>query len=473
MRQLAVVFSSELTEDGQSFTLPRMMSAREKSYLATLEQVVSAAQSIPQRVDLAELLDDVCRAEERGYFLPDEDERLRDQYRRYLTLRVVLLKCILELEADCNDEANWDCCVRSFAVAFTAACVLTRVAEFIVDIADDRFLVWKKLDEAEPRYGIERGSFSQLYKNLSSARRMWRFYEATLFWELHAEEVMNLAENGGKMAELLKVLADEIPFIQATKSRYLKRGLRYQVFAFRRRQHSGYRKVMFHLFRMSGRVIAESKQPILALTKAGKRVTPRVLAKAGAILQPGDVIITRHDEAMSNLFLPGFWPHAALYIGSQEQRSQLGIDEPALAGAEVVEAKKDGVKLRPLQETLSVDAFVILRPQLSAEKVRAAICSAMSHVGKRYDFVFDFRQADRLACTEVVYRSYQAAAGVDFILEEKAGRLCLSAEGLMNQAVSQGWFEPVALYGVQGIKVYQGEDARAKLSATYKSSWAP
>lgn len=449
------------------------MSAHEKSYLATLEQVISAAQSIPARGDLLELLDDVRCAEERGYFLPDEDERLRDQYRRYLTLRVVLLNCILELEADCNDETDWSRCVRSFAVAFTAACVLTRAAEFIVDIAGDRFLVWKKLDEAEPRYGIESGSFTQMYKNLSSPRRMWRFYEATLFWGLHAEEIMALSENGGKMAELLEVLAAEIPFIESAKSRYVKRGLKYQVFSFRRRQHSSYRKVMFQLFRMSGRVIAETKQPLLALTKAGKRVTPRVLAKAWTILQPGDVIITRHDEAMSNLFLPGFWPHAAFYIGSQEQRSLLGIHEPAPAGVHVVEAKKDGVKLRVLSETLTVDAFVILRPQLSAEKIRDAIRSAMSHVGKRYDFVFDFRQADRLACTEVVYRSYQAAAGVDFILEEKAGRLCLSAEGLINQAVSQGWFEPVALYGAQGIKVHQGLDAREKLAATYQACWTP
>ncbi len=58
----------------------------------------------------------------------------------------------------------------------------------------------------------------------------------------------------------------------------------------------------------------------------------------------------------------------------------------------------------------------------------------MSYGGKRYDFVFDFRQADRLVRTEVVYRSYQAGAGVPFELEEHAGRLCLSAEFLMNQA---------------------------------------
>lgn len=448
-----------------------MKSSNLDPYLATLEQVVSASQAIPRRENLAELLGDVQAAELRGYFLPDEDERLRNEFRRYLRMRSVLLTCILELEPACDDQEDWPRCIRAFAVAFTAACVLTRAAEFLVDVAGDRFLVWKKLDEAEPRYGLERGSFTQVYKSLSSPRQMWRFHEAILFWELHAEEVMSLREDGGPMLELLDLLEEEIPFLRASKASYLKRRLKYQLFSFRRRQHSGYRKVMFHFFRMSGSVIAETKQPILAMRKSGKRVTPRVLAKAWSILRPGDILVTRHDEAMSNLFLPGFWPHAAFYIGSAEQRMQLGINGSVPDDVTIVEAKKDGVKFRSLSETLAVDAFVILRPTLPEEKVKQAIRAAMSHVGKRYDFLFDFRQADRLACTAVVYRSYQSGAGVDFSLEEKAGRLCLSAEGLMNQAIGMGLFEPVALYGVKGIKIHQGEEARRGLAQSYETSW--
>lgn len=447
-----------------------MLSDQEK-YNATLEQVISAAKGIPHRDSLTDLLDDVTSAQERGYFLPDEDERLRDAYRQYLRLRMVLLGCIMELEPHCNDEENWERCIRSFAVAFTAACVLMRAAEYIVDIAGDRFLVWKKLDEAEPRYGIEAKSFTRMYKNLTSPRRMWRFYEATIFWELHADEVMELRAEGGLLAELIEVLEDELPFIRSSKLGYVKRQLQYRIFSFRRRQHTGYRKVMFHLFRMSGRVISEVKQPVLAMQKSGKRVTPRVLAKAWSILQPGDVIITRHDEAISNLFLPGYWPHAAMYVGSKEQREAMGIDLETLEGVNIVEAKKDGVKLRALTETLSVDAFVILRPTISQQAIAKAVQCALSHVGKRYDFVFDFREADRLACTEVVYRSYQAGAGVDFQLEEHAGRLCLSAEALMNQAIKMKLFEPVAIYGVKGIKVHQGEQAKQILAESYRAEW--
>lgn len=447
------------------------MSFEKLDYDRILELVVSAAKGIPAESDLVELLDGALSAQQRGYFLPSEDERLRDRYRQYLRLRTVLLACIAELEPYCNDEDDWDACIRAFAVAFTAACVLMRAAEFIVDLAGDRFLVWKKLDEAELRYGIEAKSFSRMYKNLTSPRRMWRFYEATLFWELHSDEVMSLRGEGGRMRELIEVLESELPFVRRSKAAYLKRQLQYRIFSFRRRQHSSYRKVMFQMFRMSGKVISEVKQPILAIQKSGKRVTPRVLAKAWAILRPGDVIVTRHDEAMSNLFLPGFWPHVAFYIGSKEQREGLGIFDDVPEGVNVVEAKKDGVHLRALTETLAVDAFTILRSKLSAEKVVEAVKCAMSHTGKRYDFVFDFSQSDRLACTEVVYRSYQAAAGVGFELEEHAGRLCLTAEALMNQGIKLGVFEPVAIYGVDGIKVHEGAEAKRRLADSYKTDW--
>ena len=77
----------------------------------------------------------------------------------------------------------------------------------------------------------------------------------------------------------------------------------------------------------------------------------------------------------------------------------------------------------------------------------------------------------RLACTEVVYRSYQAGAGVPFELDELAGRLCLSAESLMNQVMQIQAFKPVALYGVNGIKAHQGEGVFEKLKQTYSADW--
>lgn len=445
-----------------------------KSFLMHVEVIASACRAKPLEENLLDVREDVVRAVERGYFLPDEDERLREMYRRYLRTRSVLLESIAALEPYVigKEEAEWEERLRIFAAAFTAATVLVRSARYIVGIAADRFLVWKKLDEAELRYGIPKNSYSAMFKNLTSTRRMWRFYESIRFYDLHKEDIYKLEKEGGPMQELVEILREEEGFLEFRKGEYLKRRLRYTLHTFVRRHHAGYKKAMFHMFRLSGSAIAEMKQPIIAQMKAGKRVTPRVLAKVWSMLEPGDIIVTRHDDAMSNLFLPGFWPHAAFYIGSYEQRKRLGLEDELGLDSDIVEAKKDGVKFRSLSETLSVDAFVVLRPALTAEERAEAIRKAMSHAGKRYDFLFDFSRADRLACTEVVYRSYHAIGQVKFQLHEHAGRQCLSAENLLDQAVESGLFEPVAIYGVKGIKVQMGEMAREILRGSYKASWA-
>ena len=158
---------------------------------------------------------------------------------------------------------------------------------------------------------------------------------------------------------------------------------------------------------------------------------------------------------MSNVFLPGFWPHSALWLGAKD--------------ADILEAKKDGVLLRQIEETLQVDAFTIIRPKLDSSDITTALSRARSHVGKLYDFIFDFRTTDRLVCTEVIYRTYNAIGPIDFKLIEQAGRHCLSAEELLNQGIGNDWFEVVALYGVGGNEMLLGEAAKVQLAQSFKS----
>jgi len=213
---------------------------------------------------------------------------------------------------------------------------------------------------------------------------------------------------------------------------------------------------------------------------AAKRVTPDVIAQLKPQLREGDVIITRHDDAMSNLFLPGFWPHGALFIGSPETREKLGVPEVSgdfqhsenaseIGEINILEAKKDGVLLRPIEETLQVDAFVVLRPKLTETQISEALKRGVSHAGKLYDFVFDFATSERLVCTEVVYRSYHGIGPISFKLSTKAGRKCLSAEDFLNQAIANDWFKPVIIYGVPDNQLTQGQAAREVLAASFKS----
>ncbi len=90
------------------------------------------------------------------------------------------------------------------------------------------------------------------------------------------------------------------------------------------------------------------------------------------------------------------------------------------------------------------------------------VLRAMSHVGKLFDFAFNFRQADRLACTALVYRSWHGLGGMEFSLGEQAGRFCLPAEDLIDQTLGGGLFRVVAYFGENCGEVSFGETAARK-----------
>lgn len=421
--------------------------------------VRSVSSAMPRREQMRQELADAQAAQVRGHFLPDEDERVRDVFARYLQVRGALLETvesiqpILDRQGEAGPEAG-ALQLRTFVVGFAAATMLVRSANIMVALARDRPVVWKKLDEAEPRYGIRAKSYTMVYKNLSSSRRMWRYHEAMAFYEVHRPDIGALSDDPA-VGELARFLAREEGFFEKRKRSYLRRKLGYRLHSFKRRNISGYKKVMFHLLKLSGSAVAEMRQPFAGGAARGKRVTAETLAAVGPLLRAGDVLITRHDDAMSNLFLPGFWPHAALYIGSQGERDGLGVALPSgdgrcLEGFHFLEAKKDGVLFRALADTLRVDAFMVLRPRLDNAQRAEALNRALTHEGKLYDFVFDFRKADRLACTEVIYRSYHGVGPVSFELRRHSGRPCLSAEDLIEQALGSGCFEKIAEFGVDG-----------------------
>jgi hypothetical protein len=172
------------------------------------------------------------------------------------------------------------------------------------------------------------------------------------------------------------------------------------------------------------------------------------------------VLITRKEFALTNYFLPGFWPHAALYVGheSELQESTVANDfmflswlsafrecGPAEEGR-VLEALKDGVRLRCVSTPLSCDAIAVVRPKLTQDEIGNALARGFHFVGRPYDFDFDFSRSDRMVCTEVVYRSYEGVGGLAFGLVRRAGRLTLSAEDLLVMALHQQGFHILGAY---------------------------
>ena len=76
-----------------------MSSLHESIIESTARSVRSAAATLPMHQEMSIELKDAAAANKRGYFLPDEDERLRTTFARYLSVRNVLLETIEPIQA--------------------------------------------------------------------------------------------------------------------------------------------------------------------------------------------------------------------------------------------------------------------------------------------------------------------------------------------------------------------------------------
>ena len=431
--------------------------------------VLAAVRAMPDVETLGPELLQITNAEARGYFLPDEDESVRLRYLQYLGVRTALLEIPVSL-APGPDGEGWVGRLPAFVTAFAAACVLARATGFLTELAVAHPVLWKKLDEEDKRIGLPRKTFTRLYRSSVSPESLARFRAATEFYLEHREQISALGDDP-VVGQVVALLKQEENGLESRKRAAVWRHLVYRWFSFRRRHRSAWRQVMFGLFEAGGSAIAELRQPGVKPSGAPKRLSAEVREELLSTLRTGDVFVTRHDDALSNLFLPGFWPHATLYLGDSEERRALGVTLPeeieGRSGGRIrfLESKKDGVRFRPAEETLAVDACVVIRPPLENVDLARAIGRAMEHEGKLYDFLFDFRTSDRLACTEVIYRGFHGIGPVAFRLKEVSGRKCLPAEDLLDQALACG-FAIHATTGLEGDSVLFGDAAERAFRAT-------
>ncbi|ATB27459.1 YiiX/YebB-like N1pC/P60 family cysteine hydrolase [Melittangium boletus] len=185
-----------------------------------------------------------------------------------------------------------------------------------------------------------------------------------------------------------------------------------------------------------------------------------------ARMQPGDLMVARQNWYLSNIGLPGFWPHAELYVGTPQDWATFLDPDPevkawlqSLPGApqtlaehlareypdkwstfttpdshgdaiRIIESISEGVSFTGPEHGMHVDYLGVLRPRLARVDKARAIARAFHLQGRPYDFNFDFFSDASLVCTELVYKSYapsQEMKGVRIGLVDVAGRRTLPA----------------------------------------------
>ncbi len=211
-------------------------------------------------------------------------------------------------------------------------------------------------------------------------------------------------------------------------------------------------------------------------------ISEEQVAEAVARSEPGDVIVERRNWYLSNIGLPGFWPHAALWTGSPDELARWAADptvEAAFGGPftaylekthpeawqkyispdheghprRIIEAVSEGVVFSAAEESIRADYVASMRPARSKLEKAKALDRAFSYAGRPYDFDFDFYTDNSLVCSELVFKAYEPRAGVQGLtlgLEKVVGRMALGpnsivraydgARGTPQEQFTFGWF---------------------------------
>jgi hypothetical protein len=440
------------------------------------EQLAAAARTVVQLDEFLQELKHQALAtfnpdvlSERGYVTPTDELTIRHLQLSYWKTRNALYELVCDVWRDIErlDRAT----PQQFLVALAAAALMVDAARFLRETFHRITVIRRKLDEPDIVYGIPPRMYDEVQQSLTSPYHAWHLWHATRYYDKLHDKF--------REAAALQGLQPLVTIIDRLRER-LRPPLR--IYVRTRLRVRGRRAV-----RQIGRDVLG--RGVYALQEALSRGVARVSVRPGhapglprdiraqvvQLLRPGDVLVVRKEYAATNYFLPGYWPHAALYLGTADdlqswgladhehlasRLDQLSVANPTTAVLQpndvhawssqphpcVLEAMKDGVRIRSVNSALNSDSVVVIRPRLEASHVARAIAHGLMHEGKPYDFDFDFCHSQRLVCTEVVYRAYEGVGGIQFDLRRHLGRFALSADDILRLALSGEHFELAAVY---------------------------
>ena len=423
--------------------------------------LVSVIQGLEQLEERFRRFETGLATGERSYYRPEDDDEIRRMLVSYLSFRTALLRTAWYYQRHVElpeDRAG----LQALLLHYTAAAAAYDYAARFVMAFDGADMAIRKLNEAEPRWDLPAGTYDAIRTNLAhvSHRRWledgWRNYHATLpRWERHG---LREGEPHASFHRTIATAAENTAHLSGRLVQFKVQTAMADVGKFTR---GGW-------YRASSAVSTLIGDARIRVPRHGAAlITPELVASLQPRLQPGDIVIERRNWYLSNAFLPGYWPHSALYVGTAAELRAMGLEsdprvaehlaafaQPDAAGhpRRFIEAVSEGVVFTTLEHSVGeADSVAVLRPRLTSEQIKEVIARAFSHAGKPYDFDFDFFSADKLVCTEVVYRAF--GSYVDFPLVDVLGRKTLPALEIVRH-----WSSPAGASQLEFVAFLEGQE---------------
>ena len=404
-------------------SLDRLIATDEQRLIHVLDELAALAENIRS-------LQASFESGTRSFFNDADNDHISRQMLTYLNCRQELLEIILRYRAP-RTIADARLRLRASLLDLTAGCALYDYASRFIALYANEPQARRKLNEGEPAWGIPPGLYDSIRANLKNERNLSPLRTALTDYHATAAsyDAAQLRESEPQAA--FHRLIQQTTVTPAVDSGFLGKVL-----------EEADRLRASTLYQGQSAVSRAVGSTRVRQRSEGPRVRPAHLEQIRQLVRPGDILLERQDWFLSRAFMPGYWAHAALYIGTPQEVEALGLathewvaphwEEFKRLGADghlhaIIEAVPEGVSFTTLEHCLGVaDSAAVLRPALTTQDERKdAVARAFHHVGKAYDFEFDFFSADKLVCTELVARAYANSTHLAFPLVNVMGRQTL------------------------------------------------
>lgn len=440
--------------------------AFEQSFRLDAQQYRELDQALERVVRLLEAQQGLFDTGEGRVPTADEEALLLDAWHTYLTAALALDRIRLHYE----DYYKLDLSrverprhLRSFLLTFVAELALYERTAALVSVLERNASAVKLLDLPRPEQGLPAGSVAKVREELAGVTDLSRVVAGKQYlrWLVTAHAADREAVAGG-IDWLWKDVERQLARIEQRRGRDLATLTIGSDFAPLRR------KVKALSFPVQMKVAEWIGDARVGRPVGRYLITHEQLEAMRAKLEPGDVLLGRKNWYLSNVALPGFWPHALLYVGTPAELSAaFDADAEVLAWVKrtcgedltysqflarayplawaaakdaestpepllIIESISEGVVQNTFPHAAG-DYLAAMRPRLPRWVKAQAIARAHGYLGRPYDFDFDFATDQTLVCTELVWRSYRPlgdAPGLRIETVPVAGRRSLPANEL-------------------------------------------
>ncbi|MBI1920772.1 MAG: Poxvirus G6 [Geobacter sp.] len=341
--------------------------------------------------------------------------------------------------------------LKGVMLSLSAALVLYDNYLLAISLFEGDGKLRRLLNESDPGYAVNSAALSQVTRNYDSVSNRSRVRGAIKFYEREAKRQPGVLAENDETAYIntLIVQSPSYSMVKKWSPMYVVGRKLGFLGAVTTDTLTGLEREGVNLFSMVfGNAVG------LVESRKGKLYgRGAVIADVKGTLKAGDILLEKTPFRLTDKLIPGYWGHAAVWVGSEPELKELGIwDNPVVAryhdqireGRLVAEALRSGVEMNTMEHFLNIDSLGVLRkPGISREERATIIVQALRQVGKPYDFNFDVESKGRVYCSKLVYLCY---SGVDWPTRRSMGRATITPDDVAVKAVRGGSLQLVAFY---------------------------